>query len=52
MCLCNNVNGYDKNGVGGYLYRDLYLKSYEIVLKITLSFKTMKGGAMCLILEL
>lgn len=44
------MNGYDKSGVGGYLYRDLYLKSYEIGLKITL-FKPMKGRAVCLILE-
>lgn len=36
VCLCNNVNEYDKSGVGGYLYRDLYLKSYEMGLKITL----------------
>lgn len=45
------MNGYDKSGVGGYLYRDLYLKSDEIGLKITLLFKTMKGGAVCLLLE-
>lgn len=37
--------------LGGYLYRDLYLKSYDIGFKITLSFKAMKGGAVCLILE-
>lgn len=36
------MNGYDKSGAEGYLYRDLYLKSDEIGFKITLLFKTMK----------
>lgn len=38
------MDGYDKEGVGGYLYRDLGLRSYEIGLKITLSFKIVGEG--------
>lgn len=33
-CACSNINGYDKDGVGGYLYRDLGLTSFEIGLKV------------------
>ena len=42
--MCNNTDGYDKDGVGGYLSRDLGLRSYEIGLKIVLSFKIMGRG--------
>lgn len=42
--MCNNMDGYDKDGVEGYLYGDLGLRSYEISLKIMLSFKIMGEG--------
>lgn len=42
--MCNNTGGYEKDGVGDYLYRDLGLRSYKIGLKIMLSFKIMGEG--------